>query len=196
MPDAPEASPVERRIHTAQLASFVARLHQSLIKSGIAPEKGAALMGSSLSSKCVSCAIEMRGEELLQLAGPADPAAPSNAKLDRSRQGYCARAGCDSYFVNLVAAPAPEVDWAKAFAQADNEMPQEDALPREAASHATPPLQRKRVRIAIGLALVLVAFVIRQLVTHRAIPFIYEPTRFKADPSSLPSESIPEPARR
>jgi hypothetical protein len=192
-PSAAPAASAERRLHSSQLPGLIAGLQQALARQGVAPDNSAALMAASVSARCVACGIESRGDELLQLV-VADPAAPPSPKLERLRQGYCARTGCNSYFVNLSLQPSAEADWGRLLAEAESS-PASHGGESAAARPARWPRQ-KLIRIAVGIALVLVAIIIRQLVTHRPIPFIYEPERFKADPNSLPEDPMSAPQRR
>ena len=113
------AAPAEHRLHTSQLAGLIARLQHGLTRQGVGPDESSALLASSLSARCVSCGIELSGEELLQLVAPVDPSVPSSHKLERLKQGYCARTGCDSYFANLSLLPTAGVDWGKLLAETD-----------------------------------------------------------------------------
>lgn len=156
------------------------------------PEKTRAAVEAALSAQCVQCAIPLTGADLLALPDSADP------RLERIRQGYCARNGCDCHFYNVTRRAHPDLDWSKLLSET-NASVEAQAASAAAESHWNQKQQRKAkaIRIGIAVAALAAAYVARQLYLGGRIPFLREPEEFQVDvqaePENFQVDRIPDP---
>lgn len=170
-------------------------LLQALGQAGVADEQLPGLFEASVAGECVQCGIRLTAEELLGLSetSPADGAA--NSKVARLRQGYCARNGCASYAYLLTFNAHPIVDWPKILAaveSAGHEQHAEVAAEAEAQQIGRREARKKRVlKIAAGIALLLLLLLLRQWITGGPIPILREPKKYTVDPASVVERPAP-----
>lgn len=149
-------------------------------------------------AECLQCGIQVTGEELgqLALASPHDP--PTDPRLARLLQGYCARKDCDSYYYRLVFQAHPKVDWNRvARATSGTPAPAPAATPT---SGDRPGrfwfLEDPRVRrVGIGIAILLVLLVLRHFALGGRVPFLHRSPKYTVDPASVTDPSLGKPAR-
>src|SRR5206468_772059 len=139
---------------------------------------------SGIFAECVQCGIRVTGEELLELSEPAKAPA-HNPRVERLRQGYCARNSCDTYFYRLLFPAHPDIDWATVLARTESvaaervqQVEAGDAM-NEAAKRAA--RWRLVARVGIGLAAVALLLLVRQWYLGGRIPLIREPENFQVD---------------
>lgn len=175
-----------------ELPQLAASLRQAIARMP-APEKTRAAVEAALSAHCVQCAIPLTGPDLLALPESPDP------RLERIRQGYCARNGCDCHFYNVTRAPHPDLDWAKLLSETNASVEAQAAL-AAAQSQWNRKQQRKvkAIRIGIAVAALAAAYVARQLYLGGRIPFLREPETFQVDtqpaePEQFQVDRLPDP---
>jgi hypothetical protein len=148
-------------------------------------------MSATLSGECVQCGIRVRAEELLALSEPIGTG-KVDPRVERLRQGYCARKGCDSYYYRLMFAHHPNIDWARLLTETESE--HDEQARHAAAERAENRLARRAARwrsagrALLGVSFVLVLLVIRQWYLGGRIPLLREPENFQVDhfPSDQP----------
>lgn len=156
------------------------------------PEKTRAAVEEALSAECVQCAIKLKGADVLALPDGDDP------RLERIRQGYCARNGCDCHFYKITRAAHPDLDWAKLLSETNASVQDQAAVAAaEAALARKRLLKTKALRIGIAIAALAAVYVARQLYMGGRIPFIREPENFQVDkveePEQFEVDRLPEP---
>jgi hypothetical protein len=143
------------------------------------PDKLRAAIDQALNAECVQCKIRLSGSELLKFAEETS----DDERVERLRVGYCARNGCESLFYKVICAPHPDVNW-PALLNPTYELTAEE---KAAAQFAKRRLsweklgKKAMVRVAIGLTILVIVFLARQLYLGGSIPFVREPEDFRVD---------------
>ncbi len=177
-------APLVRQVDLRQLAGFARRLVDTLRQTPDVEVLAALRVG--VHAHCPQCQLRLFGEDMLVLGSGQAPDPETSAKLHRLAQGFCGRQGCEGLFYEFTFDPVPGVDWEHVLADTlpSVEPGAEEAPPAGAAAEARS--RRTRRRVALGLAVLLVLLLVRHLMTGGTIPWIREPRRFTADPSTLP----------
>ena len=179
-----EESSLLRQEHIQNLGQFSRALAEALEKSALGPDTLRQALCVALSAECVQCAIRVTGEELLALSAPALGSA-TNPRVARLRQGYCARNHCDSYYYRLMFAVHPDIDWPRLLAQIESTGGEGggaapgDATPKIATQN--PARARRFSRVAIGVAILAMLWILRQWYRGGTIPWVREPENFQVD---------------
>ena len=133
-------------------------------------------------AECTVCNLRVSGEELLKI-GELPDASDVSAAVKRLRLGYCAHAGCESYFYRISFRQGAGVDWTAVAANM-----KELAEARKMAMTVGSEEGRKKLaaarwklagRISLGVAVVLILLAIRQWYFGGTIPFIREAEKFR-----------------
>jgi hypothetical protein len=135
---------------------------------------------NALSAECVQCGLRLTGPDLLRF-GAGDES--GDARLERLRNGYCGRNGCECLFYRVTCGADPQIDWPKLIHPAHTISDDEKAsVQRRAARDASKTRWKKRaLRTALALAALAFVFILRQLWVGGTIPFIREPENFQVD---------------
>ncbi len=176
---APLGRPVDLRNLAALARGLVAALRN---RPGVEP---LSVLRAGVHAHCPQCQCRLFGEDVLALAASEAPAPETSPKLHRLAQGYCARQGCESRFYEFTFDPVPGVDWETLLAELDA-TPGAPAAEASVPAAGAPAAGRTRLRVAVGLALLVVLLVVRHILTGGTIPWIREPRRFTADPATVP----------
>ena len=180
----PPESFLERQEHVQNLSRFSQRLAGALGKCAPGPDQLRPALRAALSGECLQCGIRITGEELIELSQPAKTA-ESNPKIARLRQGYCARNHCDSYYYRLMFAVHPDIDWPRLLAQIESTGGEGggaapgDTTPKIATQN--PARARRFSRVAIGVAILAMLWILRQWYRGGTIPWVREPENFQVD---------------
>jgi hypothetical protein len=172
-------SPVER------LANVYQTLAEALKKAGLNAGQLNQVFARHVRAECVRCGMQVTGAELglLHLGARGGD---TEQKLERLAKGYCARRDCESYYYRVVLDPCPEVDWGTIVSAVQSGQSAGTPLPTPAAAPKWRWWTDKRVlRVAAGVALMLVLLVVRYLWSGGTIPLIHQDPGYKVDPSSL-----------
>jgi hypothetical protein len=180
-----EPAPLLTRPETlSRLPAFGAALADAVKDCGLAEDERQPMLRASVSAQCSQCGITVTGEELVALTAPS-AAGEMNPKLERLREGYCARDGCASYHYQLQFKPYPGVDWGRLLATAEAKMPQHGATgAAERESEAAAKRRERRqvaTRVLLGLGIILLLLLIRQWYVGGTVPLIREPEHFQVD---------------
>ena len=106
----------------------------------------------------------------------------AHSRLDRLRQGYCARNGCDSYYYRIHFDDRPDLDWTKILEKADH---------LEVATQATPEKETEAItirnwlliRLAMGLGVVLILLLFWHVRYYGYFPVLQKPHKYTVDPA-------------
>ena len=186
-----------QRVDLPSLVSFVGRLRERLHNAVGAEELVTAALSRAVQIACPQCGLELSTEDLDALAAEESGETTANAKVQRLRQGYCGRNGCNAFIYQFTFHPYPGVDWPVILGEARTVAAAAGTETAAAVAPAALPPDRRRqrlVRMVIGVGIVLVLFLVRQwYYSGGRIPFIREPRQFQAAPP--PSTSVaPAPA--
>jgi len=192
-PPAPSTSPAQpadviHRVDLPSLVSFASRLRERLRHAVGAEELVTPALSRSVQITCPQCGLELTGEELDALAADDSGETTANAKVQRLRQGYCGRNGCNAFIYQFTFHPYPGVDWPALLGEARTTAPPggtESTAATTAPAALPPDLRRQRLlRILIGVGVVLLLFLARQwYYSGGRIPFLREPRQFQAAPT-------------
>ena len=165
-----------------EMADFSRNLAQTISRQP-EPDKLRAAIDQALSGECVQCGIRLSGSELLKFQEESS----DDGRVERLRDGYCARNGCESRFYKVTCAPHPQVNW-PGLLNPTYELTAEE----KAASVAnvrgrrfTNLRKKALVRTGILAVVLLIVFVIRQFYIGGSIPFVRQPEEFKVDREPL-----------
>jgi hypothetical protein len=189
----PESQTVVRQQHLPTFVKVLEGLELFLQNKGYSPERIRESFATSVKASCLKCGISVKGEELV-LVCAAPNSSQLSTKLQRLRQGYCARLTCDSYFYQLSFSPLPGLEWDEALPPQQDKEP--EPLPLENTEAGIEQLSRRKAfyrRLAIGSLVLLGIIFLRQLYVGGTIPLIREPEDFKVDrtiPVEQPTPSL------
>ncbi len=178
------ALPIVRQQHLVKLEPFCRCLAEALGKSGLREEECLSAFRDAVSAECVSCGMQVSGQELFALSQPPS-AEGSTVKIGRLRKGDCARQGCDSYYYRLTFQPFGKIDWCKLLDQLLPVASQPSIseplpfLPRLGKDFSLRQLFPRQVFYAVGL--LLMVLLLRQLYAGGRIPLVREPEQFQVD---------------
>lgn len=176
---------IDLRSGTAFARSLVAALQSTVGGAQLLP-----VLRAGVHAHCPQCQLRLFGEDVLALAGSEAPDPQVSAKLHRLAQGFCGRQGCEALFYEFQFDPVESVDWEKVLAQVeatggplatDTAVAEQELAERKAAAK-----RRTRLRVAVGVALVVLLLAVRHVMTGGTIPFVREAQRFTADPATVP----------
>jgi hypothetical protein len=169
--------------HLQKLEPLCRSLAEAIRRSGLGAEDALAAFRQCLGADCVQCHTHISGEQLFALSQPASP--DTNPRLNRLHHGYCAAAGCNSYYYRLGFQPHPKLDWRKLLKESD--VIQDEFAPAPiAGSHSdwAPKLRTYltdravAIRVGFGLASVFLLLIVRQWYYGGTIPIIRQAEHF------------------
>lgn len=113
------ATHLEYRIRIEQLPALYRQLGIALIQAGLPTAQIQERLETDIQLDCWECGIPISGKELA-LAALTDPSSDfESGKVNRLSLGYCARRGCQSYYVEIVVRPSEGVDWSSVWNSAE-----------------------------------------------------------------------------
>lgn len=187
------------KVRTEKLPELAAALVKELAALGLTGLELNSVFHRSVSAVCAQCATAISGDELAELALAEPDAEFANAKLKRLRLGYCASAGCNSYFYTLVLTPHPEIDWAAVLPKVTGLAAGTEKGVVPAAEIALPPSPKRKLafRIVLGVLIIVTLLVVRHVWSGGKLPLLERSPKYRVDPASLePSDrqGTPPPA--
>jgi hypothetical protein len=173
-------APIARKVALAQLASFARNARAALTQAGIADLEHAGVFRAHVAARCCGCDARPSPEVLgALLAGAELDAGRPAEELERLRQGYCLRLGCESRFYELTFTPHPAVDWSAIGVEVETD------APRPAGGLVVGTAQAVRAqltwKLAVVVALLLAVLAWRQWWTGGSIPFFREAKTFTSE---------------
>lgn len=180
------SAPIARKLALGQLAPFARNARTALSQAGIADLEHAGVFQTHITARCCVCDARPSPEVVAALfTGATLEARRSTEELDRLRQEYCLRTGCESRFYELTFAPHPAVNWEAIGTDAQPETPSAsiglavgEAVVRKTAQSVRAQLSWRLVA-AVVLLLALLAW--RQWWTGGSIPFFREAKTFTSE---------------
>ena len=178
-------SPDLLQVRVDTLASLYTGLAAALSESEFTPGQRNEILSQRVHAQCVQCGIHVTGEDISRVALATESASLRNPKLDRLRQGYCARNGCDSLYYRVHLGDYPNLDWVKIRKKADSlpVAPQTD--PKQGSgTPSTAARKRLLIRVGAGVALAGVLLLWRQYLYYGYLPLLKRPHKYTVDPAS------------
>ncbi len=194
-------SPLVRQVDLRTLAPFARTLVGALRTHS--SSNLARLLQGNIHGHCPQCQFRLLAEDVLALAAPEAPDPAVSPKLHRLAQGFCGRQGCEALYYQLSFESVEGLDWNHVLAEIESSGGPPTAetaqVEQELAARKAAARKRTRLRVALGIALVLVLLGVRHVMTGGTIPFIREARRFTADPATVPrlgetNVAVPMPA--
>jgi len=167
------------------LASLYSSLGAALSEAGLTGSEMNEIFSKHLRGECVQCGIQITGDEMgqLALAGEGKPLADS--KLDRLRQGYCARNGCDSFYYRVHLGDYRNLDWVKIREKTDTLALAAQAEAAEATGANTRAVRKRLlIRAGTGVAVVVILLLWRHWFFYGYVPLLQKPHKYTIDPAS------------
>ncbi|HOW68724.1 MAG TPA: hypothetical protein P5186_02265 [Candidatus Paceibacterota bacterium] len=189
-----EGQTLSRQVRIEELASDYQKISQSLQESGLVAGQADELLGQSLQAVCVQCGLALSGSELYQLARSSEPnALPlASPKLQRVKQGYCGREGCNSFYYEIRLPLGSDVDWTgilESIASRDSDGASK-GVPGESASVRSQTAlghKKRKVLLFAGLAFVVILLALKYMMSTGGLPGFQQEQKFQIDPNSIPS---------
>ena len=108
-----ETTPSAPQVRVDALLAAYRAVVEAVKASGLSAAELSTVFSQHVSAECLQCGIQVTGAELGQLALASPEASPSEPRLARLHQGYCARKDCDSYYYRLLFVEHPKIDWTR-----------------------------------------------------------------------------------
>jgi hypothetical protein len=175
-------SSIIRQEHLQELNRLAARLNGRIRESGGDADPLRAAIRATFSAECVQCGLQVSAAEFLTMV-ETDDSSTLRPKLERLRQGYCGRQGCNSYYYRFVLQTHSALNWMSLFqdsaAEPDPVPEPEDSMQRLPDPRAGWLRASRRSAMIVG-AIGLVLFA-RHWQRGGTIPWIREPEHFEVD---------------
>jgi hypothetical protein len=185
---------INRQVGIEELSSRYQQLSNCLHDTGLVAGRAEELLGQSLQAVCVQCGLVLSGSELYQLVRSSEPnALPlASPKLQRVKQGYCGREGCNSFYYEIRLSPSSEVDWIgilESIALHEPADAQQAARPESVSARSTAASEKKirKTLLFAGAALVIILLAVKYLMSSDGLPGFRQEPKFQIDPTSIPA---------
>ena len=156
----------------------------------IPPESAeAGPLDTAVKAECTTCGLILSPQDIAALASSEGE---RNEKVKRIEQGYCGRAGCNSYFYDLTFPDRAGVDW-NGLVSGFDPMPASDTLEVPRASASVQDLRRRWIVVG-ALLLVVGVWLGRNYWISGKLPGFAPQYRFK--PVAQPQAARPGPPGR
>lgn len=178
------------QIRVETLPAVYTMLVKALSETGLSGTILNEIISKHVSSACVLCGIEIKGDDLSAMTLARHSEDLSDARLARLKQGYCCRRSCQSYYYKLLFAPHPSVNWEKVFEKLIDTKAWDTGEPtQEQADRSRKALARRMliIKIAAGVGLMLMLLVVRHLMSGGSLPGLKREPKYKVDPASIPT---------
>jgi hypothetical protein len=191
-----EHAPITRQVQIDDVGEFCNGVGRILQDTGLQPAQAGEILSGQLQAVCVQCGLSLSGVELFQLARAAEDNAlpPARPKLQRIKQGYCGRDGCNCLFYEVRFAPSSEIDWLGILERMEQQNPTLKQTPAGGADAqaqvAQAATKRKRKRfLVVGLVLLAALIIFRCFFWSGSFPGFHKEPKFKIDPASIRDHS-------
>jgi hypothetical protein len=179
------AESIIQQVRIDALASFYSGLVAALSEAGFGGSRLNEIFPNLIRAECVGCGIQITGGDMAQIALSEKTTNPPNSKLDRLRQGYCARKGCDSYYYRIHFRDDPNLDWRSIYDKAAALAVVAPAATEEGPAEERPTIRNwLLVRLGVAIAVVFVLLLIWQIRYYGYVPLLQKPHHYTIDPAS------------
>lgn len=193
-----EPKTIDRQIRVEHLWNQLRSLAKRLWTSGLTEEGLHDTWRTNLSVACDACDTRLSEEDLIAVLDLPEGAEPTNPRLQKLAHGYCAKPGCSSRFYRLRIAAAEGIDWAALLDGPEVRSDQAESADAPDSKPSKGPLSNPKVRVALALVALVIAFLFRQWYMDGKIPFVTRKFQIapveQADPAGI-TPSSPGPPR-
>ena len=173
------------QVHVERIGGLYTRLAAALSEAGFSGSQLNEICSRHIRGECVQCGIRITGDEMAHVALAEIKTEMAHSRLDRLRQGYCARNGCDSFYYRVHLGDYVNLDWAKIREKADSLRGAAQADAAKAPGAETSAV-RKRILMRVGAGVVVVAILLiwRHWIYYGYVPLLQRPHKYTIDPAS------------
>jgi len=171
-----------RQEYLYHIADFCRKLAEALGSRSLSCEQIEEIFRISISAECVSCSIQVSGQELFAIS-QSPSAERANAKTGRLRLGDCARQGCAGCYYRFSFDPCENFDWQTILVEVDavGSAHAEEPAHNRAISWALILQSKYFVRAVFGIAILAVFLLGRQWYQGGQIPLLRQAEHFHVD---------------
>jgi len=173
------------QVRVETLASLYSSLAAALSAAGFTGSQLNEIFSKHVRAECVQCGIPINGEDMGHIALAGHGKVLANSKLERLRQGYCARNGCDSFYYRIHLCDYANLDWVKIRAKADALAVAAQSGPAETPGADTRALRKRLlIRVGTGFVVVVILLLWRHWTYYGYVPLLQKPHKYTIDPAS------------
>ena len=172
------------QVHVERIGPLYTGLAAALSEGGFSGRQLNEIFSKHIRGECVQCGIRITGDDIAHVALAKDKTEISDSRLDRLRQGYCARNRCDSYYYRIHFDDHPDLDWTKIREKAGNLGVAAQATP-EKETGATTIRNWLLIRLAVGLGVALILLLFWHIRYYGYVPVLQKPHKYTVDPASV-----------
>jgi len=170
------------QIGIQRLPALHSSLTETLSEGGFNSVQLSEIFSAYVSAECVLCGTRVTGEEMGGITSAAEKPLAPDSKFGRLRHGSCARSGCISAYYRVHLREYPNLDWTKI---------REKATEDDAFKEANTARRRLLIRLALGVAVILILLLWRCIMYYGHVPLLQKPHKYNIDPAS----AGPDPPR-
>ena len=178
------------QVHVERIGGLYTRLAAALSEAGFSGSQLNEICSRHIRGECVQCGIRITGDEMAHVALAEVKTEMAHSRLDRLRHGYCARNGCDSYYYRIHFDDRPGLDWTKIREQAGSLAVAGQSTAQQETG-ATTIRNWLLVRLAVGLAVVLILLLFWHIRYYGYVPLLQKPHKYTIDPASVSHGAAP-----
>jgi len=178
------------QVHVERIGSLYSGLTAALSEAGFSGSQLNDIFSKHIRGECVQCGIRITGDNMAHLALAGDTTEMPDSRLCRLRQGYCARNGCDSCYYRILFDGYPGLDWTKIREQAGSLAVAGQSTAQQETG-ATTIRNWLLVRLAAGLAVVLILLLFWHIRYYGYVPLLQKPHKYTIDPASVSHGAAP-----
>ena len=172
------------QFHIERIGPLYTGLAAALSEAGFSGSQLNEIFSRRIRGECVQCGIRISGDDIAHVALTEDNTEMPDSRLDRLRQGYCARNGCDSYYYRIHFDDYPDLDWTKIQEKAGHLASATQATIEKQTS-ATAIRNWVLIRLAVGLGVVLILLLFWHIRYYGYVPVLQKPHKYTVDPASV-----------
>ena len=176
------------QVRVERIGSLYTGLAAALSEAGFSGSQLNEIFSKHVRGECVQCGIRISGDDMAQVALAGDKTGMADSRLGRLRQGYCARRGCDSYYYRIHFDDYPDLEWTKIRQKAGNPMVAGQPTGMKETG-ATTIRNWLLIRLAVGLAVLLILLLFWHIRYYGYVPFVQKPHKYTIAPASGNNEA-------
>lgn len=171
------------QVRVERIGPLYTGLAAALSEAGFSGSQLNDIFSRHVRGECVQCGIRITGDDMAHITLAEDKTDLLDSRLDRLRQGYCARNKCDSYYYRIHLDDYPDLDWTKIREQAGHLAVATQAT-LEKDTGATTIRNWLLIRLAAGLSVVLILLLFWHVWYYGYVPILQKPHKYAVDPAS------------
>ena len=176
------------QVHVERIGPLYTGLAAALTEAGFSGSQLNEIVSKHIRGECVQCGIRITGDDMARVALAGDKTEMPDSRLDRLRQGYCARNGCNSYYYRFHFDDYLDLDWTKIREKAGHLAAAKQATIEKETS-ATTIRNWLLIRLAVGLGVALILLLFWHIRYYGYVPVLQKPHKYSIDPASVSHET-------